>query len=296
MTNRSGAPQAGGKSPLALRVGGAVLPAVLVLTLLTLFPGGAAPVDAREPLSAAGVTEPIRDVTLSSTVVGTIGTIFVKEGMAVKEGAPILELDRRLEEFEVQRRKLIWESRAEVDAASLRVATLGKLLAATRGLVETTGSVSREELEKLELEYNVALAERKRLESAEEREKIEFEMAREAWRKRSLISPVTGTVVKLFLDEGETCQERQPLAQVVDTSRGLLVCNVEEAVGRTLRKGQAVNLKIKAGSGTVARKGTIVFVSPVVDQASGLLEVKAEFDNQDGAVRPGVAGSLLLQK
>jgi multidrug efflux pump subunit AcrA (membrane-fusion protein) len=151
-------------------------------------------------------------------------------------------------------------------------------------------------LDKLELEYNVAVAEKKRLESAEERERIEFEMATETWRKRSLVSPISGTVVKLFLDEGETCQERQPLAQVVDTSRGLLVCNVEEAVGRTLRKGQAVDLKIKAGSDTVGRKGTIVFVSPVVDQASGLLEVKAEFDNQDGSVRPGVAGFLILRK
>jgi RND family efflux transporter MFP subunit len=248
------------------------------------------------PPSVSGITEPIRDVTLSATVVGTISTIFVKEGMTVSQGAAILELDRRLEELEVQRRKLIWESHAELDAAAARVATLAKLLAATRGLFAATASVSKEELDKLELEYNVAVAEKKRLESAEERERIEFEMATETWRKRSLVSPISGTVVKLFLDEGETCQERQPLAQVVDTSRGLLVCNVEEAVGRTLRKGQAVDLKIKAGSDTVGRKGTIVFVSPVVDQASGLLEVKAEFDNQDGSVRPGVAGFLILRK
>ena len=83
---------------------------------------------------------------------------------------------------------------------------------------------------------------------------------------------------------------------MVDTSRGRLVCNVEEPVGRNLRKGQAVELKIKAGNDTVARQGTIVFVSPVVDQASGLIEVKAEFDNQDGVVRPGVAGFLILRK
>ena len=293
MINRSGAHAAGRERPLVLGVKGAVLPALLFF--LSISPGGVTPSCAKEPPELAGVTEPIRDVTLSSTVVGTISTILVKEGMPVKAGSAILELDRRLEEYEVQRRKLIWESKAELEAASVRVATLRKLLAATRGLFESTGSVSKEELEKLEMEYNLALSEQKRLESAEEREGIEFEMARETWRKRSLISPVTGTVVKLFLDEGETCQERQPLAQVVDTSRGLLVCNVEEAVGRTLRKGQAVDLKIKAGNGSVARKGLIVFVSPVVDQASGLLEVKAEFDNQDGMVRPGVAGALLLR-
>jgi membrane fusion protein, multidrug efflux system len=267
-----------------------------VVSLISLLPWGVAPSWAGAPVSLSGVTEPIRDVTLSATVVGTISTIFIKEGMPVKEGAAILELDRRLEELEVQRRKLIWESKAELEAAVQRVATLGTLLAATRGLFKSTGSVSKEELDKLELEYNIAVSEQKRLDSAEERERIEYEMAKETWRKRSLISPVGGTLVKLFLDEGETCQERQPLAQVVDTSRVILVCNVEEAVGRTLRKGQAVDLKIKAGHDTVAKKGVIIFVSPVVDQASGLLEVKAEFDNQDGSVRPGVAGFLLLKK
>ena len=294
MTNHSVAHGAGGKRPPAFGIKCVVLPALLFF--LSIFPGGVSPSCAREPLDLAGVTEPIHDVTLSSTVVGTLSAIFVKEGMPVKAGTAILELDRRLEAYEVQRRKLIWEGKAELEAASVRVATLRKLLAATRGLFESTGSVSKEELEKLELEYNLALSEQKRLESAEEREGIEFEMAKETWRKRSLISPVSGTVVKLFLDEGETCQERQPLAQVVDTSRGILVSNVEEAIGRTLRKGQTVDLKIKAGNGSVARKGLIVFVSPVVDQASGLLEVKAEFDNQDGMVRPGVAGSLLLRK
>lgn len=293
MTNRSGARSAGGRGPFVLLVRGAFLPAVLFF--LVFFLWGAVPVCAKEPLSVSGITEPIRDVTLSATVVGTISAIFVKEGMSVQSGAAILELDRKLEDLEVQRRKLIWESKAELEAAAARVVTLKSMLDSTRGLFDSTGSVSKEELEKLALEYNISVAEQKRLESAEERERIEYEMARETLRKRSLISPIHGTVVKLFLDEGETCQEKQPLAQVVDTSRGVLVCNVEEPVGRTLRKGEAVELRIKAGNGAVARKGTVVFVSPVVDPASGLLEVKAEFDNQDGSVRPGVAGFLLLR-
>lgn len=294
MTDRSGARSAGGRGPFVFWTRRAALTNIMLSFIFILF--CAVPGFAKEPLSVSGVTEPIRDVTLSATVVGTISAILVKEGMTVQAGAAILELDKKLEELEVQRRKLIWESKAELEAAAARVATLRSLLDATRELFNSTGSVSKEELEKLALEYSVAVAEQKRLESAEERERIEHEMARETLRKRSLISPISGTVVKLFLDEGETCQEKQPLAQVVDTSRGGLVCNVEEAIGRTLRKGQSVDLKIKAGNGAVARKGMVIFVSPVVDPASGLLEVKAEFDNQDGSVRPGVAGFLLLKR
>jgi multidrug efflux pump subunit AcrA (membrane-fusion protein) len=38
----------------------------------------------------------------------------------------------------------------------------------------------------------------------------------------------------------------------------------------------------------------LVFVSPVTDPSSGLVEVIAEFDNADGVVRPGITGRLLF--
>ncbi len=120
-------------------------------------------------------------------------------------------------------------------------------------------------------------------------------MALENLRKRRLQSPIGGVIIKLFLDVGESNEPEQPLVHLVDTSRCLLVSNVEEPLGRTLRKGQSVELKIRTGSGSIPKKGIITFVSPVVDPASGLLEVKAEFENKNGAVRPGVEGFMLLK-
>jgi len=207
---------------------------------------GASPSYGQERLSASGITEPIKDVTLSVSMAGTIATIFFKEGAHIEKGQSILELDNKLEELEVERRKLLWECKAEVESAAAQVATLKSLLESTRELFKSTASVSKEELEKMELEYELAIAEHQRLD-------------------------------------------------VVDTSKCLFVCNVEEWIGRTLRKGQSVHLRIRTGSKSTAKKGTIVFASPVVDPASGLLEVKAKFDNRDGAVRPGVAGVILLK-
>ncbi len=282
----------GDSNRMALRIAW-VLAALLMVFPFSLW--GASSSRDKEPVSVSGITEPIRDVTLSATVVGTVSTIFLREGWAVRKGEIILELDKRLEALEEERRRLIWESEAEVRAAAARVSTLKSLLESTRELFTNTGSVSKEELEKMALDYELAVAEKERLESAEERERIEYEMARESLRKRSLISPIQGTVIKLFLEEGEACEENQPLVRVVDASRGIFVSNAEEWVGRTLRVGQAVDLRIRAGTGFIDRKGTIVFVSPVADPASGLIEVRAEFDNQDGSVRLGVSGSLLLR-
>lgn len=281
------------EQPSKLTIMTGMLPAVLVCMFL--FAWNPLPSCAKETISISGITEPFKDVTLSANVVGTISAIFLKEGMPVNKGEIILELDRQLEALEVERRKLIWESKAEVEAAAARAATLKSLFESTRELFKSTGSVSREELEKMELDYKLAVAEKERLESAEERERIEYEMARESLRKLSLISPIKGIVVKLFLDEGEACQENQPLARVVDAGRGIFVGNVEEWIGRSLKMGQTVDLKIKTGIESVVKKGAIIFVSPVADMASGLIEVKVEFDNQDGLVRPGVSGFLLLR-
>ena len=252
------------------------------------------PIFGQEKISVSGITESIEDVTLSLSVAGTVSRVFFDEGDKVKRGQCILELDRRLEELEVARRKLIWESKAEVESAEARVLTLKSQLKSTRDLFESTGSVSREELEEKELEYKLAVAEQKRLVMEEEKQRIEYEMALENLSKRRLPSPIGGVIIKLFLDVGESCEPEQPLAHVVDPSKCLFICNLEEWLGRTLKPGQVVDLAIRTGYETIAKKGNIVFVSPVVDAASGLLEVKAEFENQDGEVRPGVSGSMLL--
>lgn len=248
----------------------------------------------QEKVSISGVTEAIKDVTLSLSVAGTVSSLFVKEGSTVKKGQIILELDKKLEELEVTRRKLIWESKAELIAAKARVLTMKSRLESTQKLFETTRSVSREELEEKELEYKLAVAEEDQLEIEEERQRIEYEMARETLNKRRLASPISGIIIKLFLDVGESSEPEQPLVHVVDTSRCLLVCNMEEPLGRTLKKGQSVNMSIRTGSKSITKKGTIVFVSPIVDPASGLLEVKVAFNNQKREVRPGVEGFLIL--
>ncbi len=249
---------------------------------------------AQEAIVVTGITEPYEDITLSLTVTGTIVDTRFKEGDTVKKGQVILTLDHRLEQLDVERRKLIWESTAELEAAVARVATLKAQFESTKELFEKTGSVSREELDVLELEYTLAKAEESRLRIEEERQRIEYEMARETLEKRILKSPITGILVRYFVKKGESCEPQQPLVQVVDVSKARLICTVEEPLGRAFKKGQRIDMEIRTGHASIPKKGTIVFASPVVDPASGLLELKAEFENADREIRPGVSGVIRL--
>ena len=61
-----------------------------------------------------------------------------------------------------------------------------------------------------------------------------------------------------------------------------------------LQTGQDAVFEVREGAEATRLRGVISFVSPVVDPASGLQVVKAEFDNAEGRVRPGVAGTLYV--
>ena len=107
----------------------------------------------------------------------------------MRKGQLLLHLDKRAEELEAARRKLVMESKAEEKGARARAQTLKEIYQATLKLYEATKSISYEELKKSELEYVLAAAERDRIASAELREKIEYDMALEVLDKRSLRSP-----------------------------------------------------------------------------------------------------------
>lgn len=252
------------------------------------------PAQALETDGYACVTEPYRDATLSLPVTGQIEKLHVKAGDRVKRGERLVTLESVLEELEARRRKLIWEGKTELEAAEIQAETYQHLLASMRELYQATKSVSKEELDKMELEYGTAEAERKRAEIAEQREKLEYQLAKANLDRKRLTAPFAGTVVDILLQEGESVEANQPLLQLVDVSKGYLVCNIEERVGRTVGKGQQLPVRIQAGEGYWEGQGEVVFASPVTDAASGLVRIKLEFDNKKGVVRPGVAGYVRL--
>src|ERR1043166_1060259 len=75
--------------------------------LAAIFLSLAVPAFAAEPVAINGITEPFLDVTLSVSVAGIISSEFFKEGEPVKQGDVILELDKKMEEVEVQRRTAV---------------------------------------------------------------------------------------------------------------------------------------------------------------------------------------------
>jgi membrane fusion protein, multidrug efflux system len=218
-------------------------------------------------VTSPGITEPYLDVTLSAEVPGTVVTRFFEEGDFVKQGQVIIALDKRLQELAVRK-------------ARVTMNELKTELEADRKLLKTTKSVSQEEVDKKALDYEQA--------------SVDYDTAQEQLHRRQIVSPISGYIASYFLHAGEDCRAQEPLVRVVDTRRCYFVSNVDAKAGHDLKVGQSLKIEIDAGPAPVTVEGKIVFISPVVDPASGLMRVRLLFDNHDEKIRPGVAGKLLF--
>ena len=61
------------------------------------------------------------------------------------------------------------------------------------------------------------------------------------------------------------------------------------------KAGPKMKLEIESAALVLPVEGTIVYLAPVVDPASGLQRVKVLFDNAEGKIHPGVAGRIQLE-
>jgi RND family efflux transporter MFP subunit len=215
-----------------------------------------------------GITEPIKDVTLAFPIVGVVGARPLEEGVIVRKDQVIIELDKQLEELDLERKRL---------ARELAASELERLKSlAQRNAI----SVSKEEIEKKRSEFEIA--------------KVDHELAAAVLKRRQLISPIDGQVAQFYKDVGEKCEDQQPVVRIVDTRRCHLVANLEPRLAQSLRLNQKVRVEVLVGDSPVTVEGTLIYLSPVADAASGLLRIKAVFENPEGKIRPGIAGRLRI--
>ncbi len=241
-----------------------------------------------------GLVEPNRDIELSLPVQGRIFLLPVNEGDRVAEGSLLLALESRIEALEVDRRELIVNDNSEREAALAREVVLKEVLESSRRLHDRTGSVSREDLLRAELEYTLSGLEVKRLIQANERAKVELEMAREYLTQRNLAASFDAVVAELFFEEGESVQANQPVIRLVDDNECYLTVHVEAVMAERMMLDQAAMLLFE-GPGEISKAGRVAFIAPIVDPSSGLRKVRLHFTNDAPRVVPGITARWVME-
>jgi RND family efflux transporter MFP subunit len=246
--------------------------------------------------SFQGITEPFRQATISASFASTITEIIKTEGSSVHKGDTILKLDYKQAELEVQRTQTIAQSEAELEAATFKAALSEQDYHATKALHDSTRSISDEEFWKKELEFNLTRLERDRIEMIKAKEILECKIAQDQLCHFFILAPFNGIVAQLFLHESESCKPQEPLIHLVDIHKCRFVTFVPYQLSNDIKKGKEMTITLEGSTSPQIRKGIVEFISPVVDQSSGLRTVKIVFENSDNSIQPGVKGSLNLQK
>lgn len=242
--------------------------------------------------SFSGLIYPLHDITLSAGVSGLVMKRLVLPGQTVKAEQLLVLLDDRMQSIESSRRRIIFEDQSEVHATRDRVRILDTLLQDSRTVYEKTGSVSKEELLRLEAEQLASQGRLEQLLEQKKREQLDFESAERDRLQRHILAPINGVVTKVLPQVGEWAKAGDPVLHLVDTSIAVLRLAVPHTLANTLKLGAKQLIQLEPGSGLSQVTGQIKFVAPGADPASGLVQVEVSFLNPGQRIKTGIKGMI----
>ncbi len=199
------------------------------------------------------------EAKLVSEVPGTVLELLVEEGARVRKGQVLARLDADRSRLQLR------EAEADLQRRRNDVERGEKLLA--RQLIPATLH------DQATSDYAVRRA--------------EVDLARVAVGKSEIRAPFDGVVTRRWVKRGQLLAAHAPVFDVADFSKLRADLRVPERDAVALAAGQPVQFHVDA-LGTQAFGATIERVAPVVDRASGTVEVTVAVANPDGRLRPGL--------
>lgn len=197
-------------------IAGVVGAGIVALVVLSAFKrdGGATEVrieptsrrDLVASVTASGQIQPRLKVDLSADITGKIVRLSVKEGQFVKKGQFLLQIDPQQYDAALQRSQAaLASSRAEQAQASANLMQAQRNLERTAEIRKSNPAlIAEEQLEQLrtQAEVNAALSDaaKFRVQQAE----ASVKDAQVALGKTTIVAPMSGQVVRLNVEEGET--------------------------------------------------------------------------------------------
>ncbi|MEZ4331339.1 MAG: efflux RND transporter periplasmic adaptor subunit [Myxococcota bacterium] len=236
-------------------------------------------VDFDQDLRASGDLRARYQTMIAAEVAGRVTELSVEEGASVAQGDVVIRIDperRRLDLAAAQAR--LSQARANLRQETNKVERVRKLRS------ENISSVERLE----EAETAVLLAQ-----SAVRAEEAAVGVARRALEDASVAAPFAGLVARRSVELGEFVQPGTPLFELVSMTPLDVVFNLPELDSQRVSLGQHVAVAVAAPADR-RFDAVVTFIAPTVDPDTRTLRIKAEIDNSDGALRPGLFARVMV--
>lgn len=216
-------------------------------------------------LTAIGEGEAAHSVTVMSPAAGTLTELLVRPGESIEAGAVVGRLDDDAEQIAFERAKLAYDN---AEAALARTQELANANAAT------TVQINDAQL-------------------AADNAELELRNAELELRRRTITSPIAGTVGLFQVSPGNTVNNQSIVTTIEDTGHIVISFWVPERYASSITVGMPLTAMAVAMPGRELQ-GEVVAVDNRIDPASRTLKVQAQIPNESGALRPGMSFSVRL--
>jgi len=234
--------------------------------------------DIREVVSATGSIKPFSEVTIYSKTTGEVEKLLVREGQYVKKGDLIAQVDYTKSALSVQ------QLESQVKAAEANLDGLKRDYDRMKKLYED-GVISQKKWDDIRTAFDVASHNLDGL-------KAQLSLAKVHLDDTRIVAPISGTVMKKFIDEGEiitdaSMMKNSPLVAIADIGRVKVVVPVAEVDLGRISKGKKAEIKVDAYPEKVFY-GDVYNISPLVDPFTRTAEVEISVDNSGNLLKVGM--------
>ena len=249
----------------------------------------------------------IEHADLSAREAGVLNQIVVAEGETVEAGKPIALIDdqdakviKQRAETELAMARALAENDVRIRFAkkSLEVAR-AELKRSLESVDKFPKSVSQTELDRLklladkaELDVDQSEVEMVQAKLTLQLKKHDLDRATIQFERRTITAPFSGTIVQWKKQRGEWVDASTPVARLIRLNR----LRAEGFVASKSAPSKLVGRPTTFVVDGTRQKGTLTFVNPEIDPVNQQVRVWADIDNSDLSLRPGQAGTLIIEK
>ena len=246
-------------------------------------------VTTEETVAARVETDAALVARVGSPVDGRITRVVVFEGEKVKQGAVLAMLhSNALSDTQFAFVKAFSQEKLAEQAAAR-----AQLL--VKSDVIGTAELQKREAEVLQTSAEVAaLRAQLRGLGMSDRTIAQLESTRKLNSDYPIIASISGTVIERKVTIGQVVQPAELAFFIADLSNLWLVADVPEVSSASLYKGKTVVATIPALPG-VKVKGTLTFVSPVVDAQTRTVRARMDMSNAEGMFKPDMLASMTFE-
>jgi RND family efflux transporter MFP subunit len=255
-----------------------------------------------DEIVAPGTVASAATAQVAARVMGTVTSVLVREGDAVKAGQVLVTLDER----ELAERRSA--ARAAVDEAAHARGEAASGVAAAQAQADVMSktyeryvmlrdkkSVSPQEFDEVEAKRRAALealagakAKERQAASMGNRAQAELRAMETVAGYARVTSPFSGVVVRRMVDPGAMAAPGVPLVVVEDTSRYRIEVTLDAAEAAGVQRGSKARVELDALPGK-SFSGTLAEIEAGAETASHTVRARIELP-RDAAIRSGLFG------